>query len=81
MGTTIARNPLDAGFQVRAGARQIPDWQRALEHELSDCLWSVLILARLHDVDLSAAFFRTMAELEESVGASIERARSSAEPA
>ncbi|MFI9041288.1 nucleotide pyrophosphohydrolase [Streptomyces sp. NPDC053726] len=60
------------------GARQIPDWRSALEHELSDCLWSVLILARLHDVDLSAAFFRTMAELEKSVEADIERARSSA---
>ncbi|MEV5200463.1 hypothetical protein [Streptomyces sp. NPDC053720] len=53
-----------------------PGWRPALEHELSDCLWSVLVLAHLHDVDLAAAFFRTMSEPEEHVAASIERARS-----
>ncbi|MER5614813.1 nucleotide pyrophosphohydrolase [Streptomyces sp. NPDC002215] len=58
------------------GARRIPGWRPALEHELSDCLWSVLVLAHLHDVDLATAFFRTMSELEKHVEAGIERARS-----
>ncbi|MGW1657646.1 hypothetical protein [Streptomyces atratus] len=33
---------------------------------VSDCLWSVLILAHRYDVDLKAAFLRTMDELDRS---------------
>ncbi|MFD6534511.1 nucleotide pyrophosphohydrolase [Streptomyces sp. NPDC060184] len=45
-----------------------------LAHELADCLWSVLVLARLYDVDLGRAFARTMSELEAAIGADLERA-------
>ena len=37
----------------------------ALEHELADCLWSVLVLAARYEVDLGGAFDRTMDELAE----------------
>jgi NTP pyrophosphatase (non-canonical NTP hydrolase) len=37
----------------------------ALEHELADCLWAVLVLAHRYDVDLVAAYERAMDELEE----------------
>jgi NTP pyrophosphatase (non-canonical NTP hydrolase) len=46
------------------GARDMPGGRAALGHELADCLWSVLVLARLYDVDLSAEFARMTAELE-----------------
>lgn len=46
------------------GARSIPDSRVALEHELSDCLWSILVLAKLYHVDLVTAYERTVAELE-----------------
>lgn len=36
----------------------------ALAHELADCLWSVVVIADKYDVDLAAAFQRTMSELE-----------------
>src|SRR5262245_25124622 len=49
------------------GAREVPGGRAALEHELADCLWSVLILAHRYDVDLDAAFGRTMDELEEAI--------------
>ncbi|MFE4910946.1 MazG nucleotide pyrophosphohydrolase domain-containing protein [Streptomyces sp. NPDC056652] len=50
------------------GAREVPGGGRAaLEHELADCLWSVLILAHRYDVDLDAAFLRTMDELDRSI--------------
>jgi NTP pyrophosphatase (non-canonical NTP hydrolase) len=49
------------------GAREMPGGQAALGHELADCLWSVLVLARLYDVDLSAEFARMTAELEASL--------------
>jgi len=49
---------------AKAGARPIADADRKLAHELSDCLWSVLVLAKLHDVDLEKEFERTMVEIE-----------------
>ncbi|MFG2191906.1 MazG nucleotide pyrophosphohydrolase domain-containing protein [Streptomyces sp. NPDC048639] len=54
------------------GARDVPGGRAALEHELADCLWSVLILARLHGVDLAAAFDRTMDELEAAVSGQLD---------
>ncbi|MFB7665250.1 MazG nucleotide pyrophosphohydrolase domain-containing protein [Kitasatospora sp. NPDC056138] len=45
------------------GAREVPGGRAALEHELADCLWSVLVLAHRYGVDLEAAFTRTMAQL------------------
>ena len=39
-----------------AGRRVIPDARERLGHELADCLWSVLVLARHYDVDLPAEF-------------------------
>ncbi len=55
------------------GARDVPGGRAALEHELADCLWSVLILAHRYDVDLEAAFRRTMTELDEAISARLPR--------
>jgi NTP pyrophosphatase (non-canonical NTP hydrolase) len=49
---------------AKAGRRPVDDVNRKLAHELSDCLWSVLVLARLYDVDLEKEFLTTMSELE-----------------
>ncbi|AWW41677.1 MazG nucleotide pyrophosphohydrolase domain-containing protein [Streptomyces cadmiisoli] len=51
------------------GAREVPGGRAALEHELADCLWSVLILAHHYDVDLEEAFHRTMTELDDAISA------------
>ncbi|MGW6388946.1 MazG nucleotide pyrophosphohydrolase domain-containing protein [Streptomyces sp. NPDC055103] len=51
------------------GAREHPGGRPALEHELADCLWSVLILAHRYSVDLESVFHRTMAELDERISA------------
>jgi NTP pyrophosphatase (non-canonical NTP hydrolase) len=48
---------------AKSGVRDVPDTDRKLAHELSDCLWSVLVLARLYEVDLEKEFLRTMDEL------------------
>lgn len=50
--------------QAAEGVRAIPEARDKLAHELADCLWSVMTLARMYDVDLEAAFARTMDELE-----------------
>jgi NTP pyrophosphatase (non-canonical NTP hydrolase) len=44
--------------------RAIPDAKEKLAHELADCLWSVIVLARAHDIDLERAFLQTMDELQ-----------------
>jgi NTP pyrophosphatase (non-canonical NTP hydrolase) len=46
------------------GVRRIPDAEQKLAHELSDCLWSIIVLAQSAGVDLESAFLHTMDELE-----------------
>lgn len=46
------------------GYRNIPDSKQKLEHELADCLWSILVLAKSHGIDLEKAFLETMYNLE-----------------
>lgn len=46
------------------GVRDMPNHREALGHELADCLWSVLVLAKAHDVDLENEFARCMDMLE-----------------
>ncbi|MER7794369.1 MazG nucleotide pyrophosphohydrolase domain-containing protein [Streptomyces sp. NPDC097640] len=58
-------------IMAQEGARDVPGGRAALEHELADCLWSVLILAHRYEVDLEDAFRRTMAELDESITAQL----------
>lgn len=60
--------------QAKEGVRDIPDVQAKLAHELADCLWSVMTLAQLYDVDLEASFLATMDELESGIEARIEKA-------
>lgn len=49
---------------AKSGIRHVDDVDKKLEHELSDCLWCVLVLAKLYGIDLGPAFLRTMDELE-----------------
>ena len=49
------------------GAREMTGGRAALGHELADCLWSVLVLARLYEVDLDAEFARLVDELESRI--------------
>lgn len=74
-GRTWTREEIMQGFVVdvgdlmklvmaKAGARRVDDMDAKLAHELSDCLWSILVLAKLYDVDLEKEFLRTMSELE-----------------
>jgi NTP pyrophosphatase (non-canonical NTP hydrolase) len=37
---------------------------KKLNHELADCLWSVLVIARKLDVDIERAFWTTMGDLD-----------------
>lgn len=40
---------------------------RKLNHELADCLWSVLVIAQKMDVDIERSFWTTMLELDNRI--------------
>ena len=46
------------------GKRKIENSKEKLEHEISDCLWSLIVLAHLHDLNLEKSFLNTMDELQ-----------------
>jgi NTP pyrophosphatase (non-canonical NTP hydrolase) len=52
-------------IQAKEGIRVAGNIDEALAHELSDCLWSVIVLADKYGVDLESSFNRTMNELDE----------------
>lgn len=54
-------------IQAHAGVRDIDDCHSKLGHELSDCLWSILVLANKCGVDLQAEFVRNTQEISEHV--------------
>ncbi|MFF1907243.1 nucleotide pyrophosphohydrolase [Kitasatospora sp. NPDC058218] len=83
-GRTWARHDFVLGFvgdvgdlakltQAADGVRPAPPGGRDLGHELADCLWSVVVIAALYDVDLEAAFTTTMRQLEKSITTDLER--------
>ena len=55
-----------------AGIRDIDDCKAKLGHELSDCLWSILVLANKCGIDLEAEFARNTRELSEYVSGELD---------
>ncbi|NLA68284.1 MAG: nucleotide pyrophosphohydrolase [Gammaproteobacteria bacterium] len=54
-------------IQANAGVRTINDHRTKLGHELSDCLWSIMVLANKCGVDLEAELVRNTREISEYV--------------
>jgi NTP pyrophosphatase (non-canonical NTP hydrolase) len=50
--------------QAKEGIRPVENVDDALAHELSDCIWSAIVLADKYGVDLEKSFTKTMDELE-----------------
>jgi NTP pyrophosphatase (non-canonical NTP hydrolase) len=46
------------------GRRNNPDAKEKLAHELADCLWSIIVLAESHGINLEQAFINTMDDIE-----------------
>lgn len=57
--------------QANAGIRDIDDCKAKLGHELSDCLWSIIVLASKCGVDLEAEFVRNTRELVDYVSSEL----------
>lgn len=52
---------------VKKGTRTIDDVDDKLEHELCDCLYSIIALADEFNIDLAAAFGKNMDSLAERI--------------
>lgn len=59
--------------QAKAGVRPHGELDKALEHELADCLWSLIVIADAFEIDLESAFRRTMGELSDQLRDDSER--------
>ena len=82
-GRTWTREEIMQGFVVdvgdlmklvmaKSGARLVDEVDQKLAHELSDCLWSILVLAKLYEIDLESEFLKTMGELKQGTADNIE---------
>ena len=60
-------------IQANAGIRDIDDCNGKLGHELSDCLWSIVVLANKCGIDLEEAFSRNTRELVDYVSGELSR--------
>jgi len=58
-------------IQANAGIRSIDDCKAKLGHELSDCLWSIIVLANKCGIDLGTEFVRNTRELAEHVSSEL----------
>jgi len=81
-GVTWNEQQLMAGFvgdvgdlskiiMAKHGLRPMDDVDEKLAHELSDCLWSVLVLASKYDINLTHEFQKTMDELDSRIEAEL----------
>jgi NTP pyrophosphatase (non-canonical NTP hydrolase) len=52
---------------AKRGLRDVKDLDEQLRHELADCLWSVLVLAKSYDVDLEREFLRMTEQVSEKL--------------
>lgn len=77
-GVTWNEQQLMAGFvgdvgdlskiiMAKNGLREMDDVDARLAHELSDCLWSVLVLAKKYNIDLANEFMKTMDGLDKRI--------------
>ena len=74
-GVTQNEQQLVAGFvgdvgdlskiiMAKHGLRAMDNIDEKLAHELSDCLWSILVLASKYNINLTSEFQKTMTELK-----------------
>jgi len=84
IGTVWNEQQLMAGFvsdvgdlskiiMAKHGLRAMDNVDAKLAHELSDCLWSVLVLAEKYNVDLGSEFQTSMKLLETKIDSRLNR--------
>lgn len=59
-------------IQAQAGVRDIDQWKTKLAHELSDVLWSIMVLAQKSEINLESEFIRTMETLQRDLSVQLD---------
>jgi NTP pyrophosphatase (non-canonical NTP hydrolase) len=54
-------------IMAKHGLRGMDDIDEKLAHELSDCLWSVLVLADKYKIDIASEFLKNMDSLSHRI--------------
>lgn len=54
-------------IMAKEGVREIENVDEKIAHELSDCLWSIIMLAELYGIDLENSFMKTMDVLQADI--------------
>lgn len=52
---------------AKEGIREKENVDEKLAHELSDCLWCILVLAKKYNINLESSFLQTMDELDKRI--------------
>lgn len=63
---------VDAGelmelIMAKEGIRDVENVDEKLTHELSDCLYSILVLAGKYNIDIEKEFLKTMNDLDKRI--------------
>jgi NTP pyrophosphatase (non-canonical NTP hydrolase) len=67
LGFIVDVGELSEYVMAKENLRYVDDVDAKLSHELSDCLWSVLVIAGKLGIDLEAEFKKTMQQLETKI--------------
>lgn len=57
----------EGGAWPRHAGKNRAELKRKIAHELSDCLWSIIVLADKYDIDLEGAFIKAMGKIREKI--------------
>jgi NTP pyrophosphatase (non-canonical NTP hydrolase) len=60
-------------IQAHVGVRDIDDCKAKLGHELSDCLWSIIVLANKCGIELESEFVKNTREIAAHVSSELEK--------
>ena len=60
-------------IMAKDGVREIDKTDEKLAHELSDCLWSIIILANSYNIDLEQSFMKTMDDIEKHIAEKMQK--------
>lgn len=52
---------------AKEGIRQIENVDEKLAHELTDCFWSLLVIANKYNINLEETFVKVMSDLEKRI--------------
>lgn len=63
-GLVVDMGELMEIVMAKQGIRDMENVDERLEHELADCLYSLLVLSKRYNVDIEKAFLGTMDDLE-----------------